>query len=291
MSNWSTLPGAPVEEQIFAIGDIHGQAATLEKALARISNAPRNGKPSHLIFLGDLTDRGPENLKAVDLAMNGASLAAVDKVTILAGNHELMLMDAMRNAGWGMRMWAKNGGFSVLDEIDPDHKFNSVDEAAALLKEKFGDFIDLIDKSPNHLRIADLLFVHAGISPTDDLDEFLSQPRFGETKFKDHWAWIREPFVEHVGTWAGQDGLVVVHGHTSQNDRRKINPAEASDYLDRVEVSRRICLDAGAAGMGQAALLEVNNAKYKIDIVQEIEWNPALDDDADASWWENEASM
>ena len=64
MTNGFKLPGRPVDEQIFAIGDVHGQAVTLKKTLERIAEIPGVGLPRHLVFTGDIIDRGPENLRS-----------------------------------------------------------------------------------------------------------------------------------------------------------------------------------------------------------------------------------
>jgi serine/threonine protein phosphatase 1 len=282
-ASWKELPGRAPEEQIFAIGDIHGQAETLRKTLARIASTERCAKTSHLVFTGDIIDRGPDNLGAVDMVLNAKELAGVDKVTLLPGNHELMLMAAIEKRGYDMQLWAVNGGYPVIEEVDPYGHMQSEDDVARGLAEAMAPFIKLLKAAPNHLRIADLLFVHAGISPHEDMTTFLAQSRAGDPRQDEHWAWIREPFLTHQGGWNGEEGLVVVHGHTPANHRLKLDPAMAADYLDRAQTHRRICVDAGAAGLDQAALLEVRDGQYRIETICEKDFNPNLDDHPFAS--------
>lgn len=273
-----TLPGAPVDAQIFVIGDIHGQAKTLEKALQLIHDAPRTGKPTRLIFIGDIMDRGPENLRSVDLVMNAAALAQVDQVTFLPGNHELMLVMASvpgPNQGEIMTWWGHNGGFKVMRELFPDMGTVTTGEISKKLNETFSDFIDLINAAPNALKIDDLLFVHAGIVPDCDIDASISQPRYDQNI--EHWAWVREPFLTHKGGWDPERKITVIHGHTPQNLGQKIDPAYIGAFFDTVESSNRICLDAGATQMGQLLVLTISEACYTLDLVQEVPFDPKLE--------------
>lgn len=277
MTTWKDLPGRSGQEQLFVIGDVHGQAGALNRALGEIRDRTASNLPSHLIFTGDIIDRGPDNLGAIESVMNAKELAGVDRVTFLPGNHELMLLDAIRAPQTHMTMWTWNGGMAVLDEVDPEGKVKMFVEIAKMVKERLADYVALIEAAPDHLRIDDLLFVHAGIAPDTDIAPFLAQPR--EETSRNHWAWIRGPFLKHTGGWKDEPDLVVVHGHTPHNHGMKLDPDRAGEYLDRVEDHRRICVDAGAAGMDQVALLEVREGRYTIETICERPFEPFLDTD------------
>lgn len=272
-----TLPGKSIDEQIFAIGDIHGQAGSLEKALKRISEYPRNGKPSHLIFTGDIIDRGPENLRSIELTLNAANLANVDKVTFLPGNHELMMLEAIRDPLSNMNWWGNNGGYSVISEVIEDGVEPTIEYIVSQLKSLLSEFIDLINTSPDNLQIGDLVFVHAGILPGPDIDQYLSIPRHPRRWDEYHWLWIREPFLSHTGGWDDNGDVVVVHGHTGHHKNQKLDPAMAHDFLDLVDSKRRICIDAGSAQFDQVALLVVSDGNYQIEVIQENEFRPGFD--------------
>jgi len=49
----------PKDDEFFVIGDVHGQAELLRAALETIRTTPETVSIRHLIFLGDLIDRGP----------------------------------------------------------------------------------------------------------------------------------------------------------------------------------------------------------------------------------------
>jgi serine/threonine protein phosphatase 1 len=95
MSPWKTLPAHAADAQVFAIGDVHGQADTLAATLDAIASVPRSHLVRRLIFLGDLIDRGPQSLTAISLYESAGDLAMVDDVILLPGNHELLLLDGI----------------------------------------------------------------------------------------------------------------------------------------------------------------------------------------------------
>ena len=74
---------------LYAIGDIHGQRATLEAALERI--ARDGGAAATVVFVGDYIDRGPDSPGVIDLLRQGQ--AEGRDWVCLAGNHDTMLPD------------------------------------------------------------------------------------------------------------------------------------------------------------------------------------------------------
>ena len=66
---FSTLPREPeADTEIFAIGDIHGRAGSARRAHAA-AEGEESAQAPRLVFLGDLVDRGPDNLGAIGLAI------------------------------------------------------------------------------------------------------------------------------------------------------------------------------------------------------------------------------
>ncbi len=76
-------------EHVF-IGDVHGHAPTLLALLDQLGWKPRNGRLSspggqQLVFVGDLIDRGPENLRTVEIVRD---LVERGEARCVMGNHE-----------------------------------------------------------------------------------------------------------------------------------------------------------------------------------------------------------
>ena len=258
--NWKPLNAKGPTDQVFAIGDIHGRADVLLSVLNSISHIPRTAKTRRLIFTGDIIDRGPDSLKCIHYAMNAKKIACVDEVIILPGNHELMLLDALEAPNFYFSHWYENGGKSVVREIIGNNPLPDIETLIEIIWETIDiGFVNKILSGPTYHFENDLLFVHAGILPGVNLNKYLTQPR-AFALAPDHWAWIRDPFLEWTKGW---NGLVVIHGHTPAmiaQDDLEIYQLEA----DHVQNYQRLCLDAGAAYFPQIGWAEFNHAEYRL---------------------------
>jgi serine/threonine protein phosphatase 1 len=277
-TDWRSFPGRLPKEQIFVIGDVHGRGGALEMALAAIYETPRAAPRRRLVSLGDLIDRGPANSYVIDAVLSGRDTAAVDQVDLLPGNHELVLLDATEDPTW-VHFYADIGGLSLIDELDPKAEAKTAPDVARMLRERLPDgFLDRVRAAPSHLRIGDLVLVHGGIYPTVDETVqagFLAQGRVAS--LKEHWAWIRAPFLDWEGGWDPERRVVVLHGHTSAVS----GPADPDLYFeaaDRVITHRRLNLDAGAAGCEQVGVAELRGGTdpvYRIGMFRSV---PAVGD-------------
>lgn len=109
---------------------------------------------------------------------------------------------------------------------------------------------------PSHLRIGDLIFVHAGLNPVQDDAKHLDRHRPIDDP---HWAEICNRFLTWEGGWdvdptSGAQWMgptVLVHGHTPAI-RTSLSEtyAEMAQMVGVVEY-RAICLDAEAASLPQ----------------------------------------
>ena len=70
-------------KRVFVVGDIHGAYSKLEKALEAVAF---DRKTDHLVSVGDLVDRGPENDRVLEFL-------AYPWFHAIRGNHEQMLID------------------------------------------------------------------------------------------------------------------------------------------------------------------------------------------------------
>ncbi len=93
---------------IWVVGDIHGCFNLLKRNMYRIDF---DKEKDLLISVGDLIDRGDQNVECLDL-INERWFRAV------RGNHELMAIDVVMHKG-NRDCWLANGGFWFLS-IDPD---------------------------------------------------------------------------------------------------------------------------------------------------------------------------
>ena len=261
LGNWKPLGlRVPLDAQVFAIGDVHGQADTLEEVLSAIKGVPRTGAVRRLIFIGDLIDRGPASLRAVALAQRARELAGVEDFVVLPGNHELMLLDGIDAPQMYISDWLDNGGDMVIEEAQPGCTARKLVELAAIARNAIGDeFLDQMRTCPTWHEEGDLLFVHAGVDPNQDLMPFLDQSRFLAFDHN-HWAWIREPFLEWNHGW---NGRIIVHGHTPAV-QTKCTLKKFALAADKVGPQGRLCLDAGAAYLPQIGWAEFRANEYRL---------------------------
>jgi hypothetical protein len=115
----------------FVVGDVHGHIepliAVLRDAGLVDEHLAWSGADARVWFIGDLVDRGPDGIGAVDLVMR---LGREGDVRCLLGNHEAGLIGAHRFAAAdcgvpGMTfeaVWELNGGTaSDLARLRPEH--------------------------------------------------------------------------------------------------------------------------------------------------------------------------
>lgn len=269
---WRDHGALPPLAHLLVVGDVHGRADALAHLLDHLLGLPLQASSRHLAFLGDLIDRGPSSLGALRLAWEARG--EVDAWTVLPGNHELMLLDALDDAEEALgsvetdspnaRLWRENGGTTLLREAGVASG-RSPFEALLVLRLALPDWFEpTLWAAPSYLEAGDLLLVHAGIDPRADRDAFLALPP--QQAEDDHWAWIREPFLSWRGGWDRHRRQVVVHGHTPATHQTLRRAEDVEAALDRLDTHRRLCLDAGAADLEQVAAVEVVGDSYRLHV-------------------------
>jgi len=183
---------------VYAIGDIHGRDALLERMHARIEVGPHRAgleKPV-VVHLGDYIDGGPESDKVLDRLMKGSP--AFDSVCLL-GNHEALMLECLetddRDIWWN---WISNGGDRTLKAFDIPLRGGY--DPKALADALGAKRIDWLRRLPTSFVSGRHLFVHAGIVPGVPLEH---------QKARD-LLWIRSRFLESDD----DHGHLVIHGHT-----------------------------------------------------------------------------
>jgi serine/threonine protein phosphatase 1 len=264
-----TLPrGLSPDAEIFAIGDIHGRTDLLDTLLDEARREPRLREKRAIVFLGDLVDRGPDSLGAIDLAIGAAARIGADDGIALMGNHEAMMRLALDpETPWdvaidALETWIPNGGDRTLAEfVELDEPAGDIEELLAAARASLPPrVLAWLASLRASWRSGDILFVHAGVNPRLDLEAFLAAPwntplfRLDEDR---HWAWVRRPFLEHRPGREGFSGLFVVHGHTPNDARRD---ASHEDQIARF----RLNLDAGSVLTGVAKMAIIRGPEAEV---------------------------
>jgi serine/threonine protein phosphatase 1 len=107
----------------------------------------------------------------------------------------------------------------------------------------------------SHVRLGNTLFVHGGLDPHADPDEFLARPWTIFTEAR--WAWINHGFLD----WKkGFGGTLVVHGHTPPDKHKEISGMEDPHLFE----GDRLGLDGGSARTGIVTAAEIRHGCYRI---------------------------
>lgn len=211
-------------DPLYAIGDIHGQLAELERVLSLIE--ADGGPDAQIIFLGDYTDRGPDSRGVMDLLIDGQTQER--NWTFLKGNHDRMFE-------WFMLPYPKHeaylpvelswlhprlGGDTTLAsygvEMTPQSRMLKVHaDALEAVPEAHMKFLHDL---PLTFETADLFFAHAGIKPGVPL----------AAQDEEDLLWIRKEFHRDDRTHP----KLIIHGHTPVD--------QAMHYGNRIN------LDSGA---------------------------------------------
>lgn len=173
----------PAADSIYVVGDTHGDFDTLVAGLQRAGLIDRGlhwtGGRKHLVFAGDLTDRGPDVTRLLWFvyALERAAARRGGRVHVVLGNHETMVMlGDLRYVHQKEQQLAQLHGIGYYRIFDPRHSI-------------LGRW--LVSK-PALIRIGRVAITHGGVTPeyahggVRSLDETLARYT-GEDLFY-YWA-------------------------------------------------------------------------------------------------------
>lgn len=213
---------------IYAIGDIHGQKAELDRVLALIE--ADGGQEANIVFLGDYTDRGPDSNAVIDTLIQGRDTGR--NWTFLKGNHDRMFE-------WFMEVPPRHDPYLMIqlywlhERLGGDTTLASYGIGAEAQRREKDVHAEALAAVPtSHVAFLrslvlthetdDLFFAHAGIRPNIALAD----------QSEEDLLWIRQEFHN----FRGPHPKLIVHGHTPVR--------EATHYGNRVNLDT-------AAGYGE----------------------------------------
>jgi len=194
----------------FVVGDLHGCFGQLLDELSKIEF---NDRADRMFSVGDLIDRGKENIQCAEL-LHAPWFFSVK------GNHEDMFVAAMNsNAGThDMMMYFQNGGNWVYDELD-----NAIN-APADKAQWIAEFVRLFSQLPLSITVptSNGLVGICHAQPPEDWE----QVQF-ETEAKLLWArqvvQMTAPIFRVDNVWK------TYHGHTPLDEKKVVGNAHFID--------------------------------------------------------------
>lgn len=240
----------------FVVGDVHGHIEPLITVLRDAGlvdgRLAWSGADARVWFVGDLVDRGPDGIGAVDLVMR---LEREGDVRCLLGNHEATMIGAFRLAAeeCGVpgvtfeAVWELNGGMaSDLARLRPEH-VAWIERLPAVARD--GDWLLVHSDTDRYLDYgASVESVCASISEiVAGSDARLLAALLGDLADRGAFA---DP--ERLGRLLGSlGGERVVHGHTPIWYTVGMEPAQVTaplSYADGLALNVDHCLFAGGPG-------------------------------------------
>ena len=225
---------------VYACSDFHGNMKFYRAVVDFL-------KPEDKVyFLGDAGDRGPEPWETIK------AIAQDSQFIYLKGNHEDMLVDALKDAiqhdymgGW--RLLASNGGSDTFDQ--------------AMAEEDTLGWANWLNARPTLEKYVNaegktIYLSHAGFTPWLKEDGSIKIPN----PHGDKLIWDRNHFYDN-DSWGPWSDAIIVHGHTPIPclwDDLEV-PEEAQEmgafwYAD----GRKVCIDTGAHWTGHTVLLDLD---------------------------------
>ena len=215
----------------YVIADIHGCLKTLDYLLDALI---RPGKHDHVIFLGDLVNKGPNSKGVLDRLIQ--LMRAEYRVSCLRGNHDQIFLDAKRGGDYSS-MFLNNGGSDTLQSF-------GVDEITEIPEKYF----ELIESLPFYIELDDYLLVHGGFNcaiddPFEDIDSMLTIRNFKYNSRK-----LR--------------GKAVVHGHNAISMNVMLeNLIQKKSMIYNIDNG---CVYSDREGMGNLVCLNLTDFSYTI---------------------------
>lgn len=234
------MPRTELGERIYAIGDVHGCYDLLRDLLDRIGEHHEALAPTtalHIVFLGDIVDRGPDSYKVLELLFD--LQAQTDRIVVLLGNHEEAMLQALGGDLEMLSNWMKIGGAPTARSFGLEPLRRGEDAAEYLYRLRAAipaPWIAWLQRLPLTARSGDYLFCHAGIRPGVSL----------RRQARADLLWIRDDFLDDNRS----HGAVIVHGHSIEA-QVEIRP-------------NRIGIDTGAYRTGELTALYLEDDRYEV---------------------------
>lgn len=173
------------------IGDVAGRFDTLQNLLTKLPPA------DFTVLVGDMVDRGPRNMKVLDLVRSGRTTQG-GKLVAIAGNHEYMMLDGYSGKDrHDEAVWLNNGGGATKKELD------------AMPPEEVRELMTWVNELPVYLEFGDLLVTHA---PHQQLEWYPNEAEIDRIAF----TWYRNNPRSPVVCGGTGQRLFNVYGHNGK---------------------------------------------------------------------------
>lgn len=206
----------------FIVSDLHGNGEVYDSIIGYLENISLI-EDVELYINGDLIDRGLDSFRMLNDAIDRINGKGNIKIHYLAGNHELMMYQALKERQPGRSInwhspWIANGGWIIEGELDCLESNEIYEEKLEELKTFLGK-LKIYKKFPEIINNQKLILVHAQVP--EDLSKEVTIS--ADNKYVADAVWtrreIREEFLFWIGdvigyNRIGKEGYLAITGHT-----------------------------------------------------------------------------
>jgi len=180
-------------DRIRVVGDIHGNMKGLQSI---IDQAKSDGiyDSTFFVFLGDITDSGPNSWEVVDTIND---MVSYGHAIMVRGNHDKKLHRYIEKTfvdGTDFTGSITNGMEITVDQLN-----DMIHLTAAKYQQKF---LSLIEQSPDWIELGDWLFAHASVAPE----------MFGNSLFRSN----KKSFLENTAIYGETDNTFDDRGYPNR---------------------------------------------------------------------------
>ena len=219
--------------RLYAIGDVHGCARTLDALLVEIDADAGGalGSDDTVVFVGDYVDRGPDSPGVLDRMIELEAVQGGAEYVFLRGNHDQMMLEYAEGTG-DTELWWINGGRTTLSAYDARGSLSIPPEHVAFLR-----------RTVLAVERGGFAFVHAGLDTRKTVGENLADPDPAIA------LWTRKHLDANLSAWE----MPVVCGHTP--------------VTEPINESRLIGIDTGAVfpnrpGLGRLTAVSLPDRRF-----------------------------
>ena len=245
----------------YAIGDIHGQLEVLKMLISKLNLTSED----HVIFLGDYIDWGPDWFGVIKYINE---LKNTCKITILRGNHEQMMLDAIhgltQDKAFEMNdphldyisYWMTIGGDATIEDFI---KLKNEDKQIVInfLEELLVDIS--IDVNNDSYVLCHALPGDVGKTEIDAV--------WARLKFDDEGKFYYESFIDVNILMSKYENKIIIHGHSPVMDYSDPKN-EIKALLYQIANVKFINIDVGCTYMGKKP--GVNLCAFRLDDEKEF---------------------
>ena len=221
----------------YTISDLHGCYDEFMEMLELINFGPTD----KLYILGDVVDRGDQSLECLQYIMR------TKNITLLAGNHEVLMLDYFNNRENAADRWFRNGGQATLGQLQAlgTDECNKVLQYVRKLK-----FYKTLTVNKRRFFLS-----HAGYEASSPITKQTER----------NLTWSRDEFYKYPAN----NKYIAVFGHTPTVSLRKSllsDPqgperdiiTDCSVWVDE-QFKDKICIDSGCYYKGALAALRLDD--------------------------------